>query len=57
MVRSNTLARIALLALLGIPAAGCAVAGGIFKAGVGIGAFAVIVVVLIVVFVIAKMKG
>jgi hypothetical protein len=57
MVRSNTLARVALLALLGIPAAGCAVAGGIFKAGVGVGAFAVIVVVVLVVFVIAKMKG
>ncbi len=57
MNRSNTLARVALLALLGIPAAGCAVAGGIFKAGVGVGAFAVLVVVVLVVFVIAKMKG
>jgi len=57
MVRSNTLARIALLALVGMPAAGCAVAGGIFKAGVGVGAFAVIVVVLLVVFLVAKMKG
>jgi hypothetical protein len=57
MVRSNTLARVALLALLGIPAAGCAVAGGIFKAGVGVGAFAVILVVVLIVVVIAKMKG
>jgi hypothetical protein len=57
MVRSNTLARVALLALLGIPAAGCAVAGGIFKAGVGVGAFAVLVVVVLIVVVIAKMKG
>jgi hypothetical protein len=51
------LARLALLALLGVSAAGCAVAGGIFKAGVGVGAFAVILVVVLVVVVIAKMKG
>jgi hypothetical protein len=57
MVRSSVLVRVALLALLGISAAGCAVAGGIFKAGVGVGAFAVIVVVLLIVFAVAKMKG
>jgi hypothetical protein len=57
MPRSNVLARIAILALLGIPAAGCAVAGGIFKAGVGVGALAVIAVVLLIVFAIATMKG
>ena len=57
MVRARTLAQIALLALLGIPAAGCAVAGGIFKAGVGVGAFAVILVVVLIVVAIAKMKG
>jgi hypothetical protein len=57
MARSSTLAQIALLALLGISAAGCEVVGGIFKAGVGVGAFAVIVVVLLIVFAVAKMKG
>ena len=57
MNRSNTLARVALLALLGIPAAGCAVAGGIFKAGVGVGAFVVILVVVLVVVVVSKMTG
>lgn len=57
MARSSTLARMALLALLGISAAGCEVVGGIFKAGVGVGAFAVIAVVLLVVFAVAKMKG
>jgi hypothetical protein len=57
MVRTSSLARISLLALLGVTAAGCEVVGGIFKAGVGIGAFAVIVVVLLIVFAVVKMKG
>jgi hypothetical protein len=57
MVRSRSLAQIALLALLGVSAAGCEVVGGIFKAGVGVGAFAVILVVVLVVVVVAKMKG
>jgi hypothetical protein len=57
MVRSRSLAQIALLALLGMSAAGCEVVGGIFKAGVGVGAFAVILVVALVVFAVAKMKG
>lgn len=57
MVRSSTLARVALLALLGISAAGCEVVGGIFKAGVGVGAFAVILVVVLIVVAVAKMKG
>jgi hypothetical protein len=57
MVRSSTLSRIALLSLLGVTAAGCEVVGGIFKAGVGVGAFAVILVVVLIVFAVAKMRG
>lgn len=57
MVRSSVLARVALLALLGITAAGCEVVGGIFKAGVGVGAFAVILVVVLIGIAVAKMRG
>jgi hypothetical protein len=57
MVRSSTLAQVALLVLLGMSAAGFAVAGGNFKSGVGVGAVAVILVVVLVVVVVAKMRG
>jgi hypothetical protein len=57
MVRTSSLWRISLLAVLGVTAAGCEVVGGIFKAGVGVGAFAVILVVLLIVFAVVKMKG
>jgi hypothetical protein len=57
MVRSSTLSRLALLVFLGLSAAGCAAIGGIFKAGVWVGALAVIVVVVLIVVVIGKMKG
>jgi hypothetical protein len=56
MVRPSTLARIALLAVLGISTAGCEVIGGIFKAGVGVGAFAVILVVVLIAVAVMKMK-
>jgi hypothetical protein len=57
MLNSSSLARIALLVFLGVSLAGCEVIGGIFKAGVGVGALAVILVVVLVVFLIGKMKG
>jgi len=57
MVNSSSLTRIALLIFMGVPLAGCEVIGGIFKAGVGVGALAVIVVVVLVVFLIGKMKA
>jgi hypothetical protein len=49
MVRTSSLWRISLLAVLGVTAAGCEVVGGIFKAGfwVGIVIAAVIVVGLV----------
>ncbi len=56
MLRSSTLSRIALLVILGMSAAGCGVVGGIFKAGLWVGALAVIVVVVLVVVVVRKMK-
>ena len=54
---TTSLARIALLVFLGVSLAGCEVVGGIFKAGIWVGALAVIVVVVLVVFLIGKMKG
>lgn len=57
MIRTSTLSRLALLVFLGVSAAGCAAIGGIFKAGVGVGALGVIVVVVLAVVVIGKMKG
>jgi hypothetical protein len=50
-------ARLLLIVLLAVTVAGCEVVGGIFKAGVGVGAFAVILVVLLIVFAVVKMKG
>ena len=57
MLNTGSLTRIALLAFLGVSLAGCEVVGGIFKAGVGVGAFAVILVAVLAVVVIGKMKG
>lgn len=46
-----------LLVLLAIALPGCAIAGGIFKAGAWVGAVAVILVIGIVAFVAAKIAG
>jgi hypothetical protein len=56
-VTTGLLSRLALLVFLGISLAGCEVVGGIFKAGVWVGALAVIAVVVLIVVMIAKMKG
>jgi hypothetical protein len=57
MLPTTTLARIALLGFLGLSAAGCEVIGGIFKAGVWVGALGVILVVVLLVVAVGKMKG
>jgi hypothetical protein len=46
-----------LLVLVAIALPGCAIAGGIFKAGAWVGALAVILVIGIVVFLAAKIAG
>jgi hypothetical protein len=56
MLRSSTLSRIALLVMLGVSAAGCEVIGGIFKAGLWVGALGVLAVVVLVVVIVGKMK-
>ena len=56
MLSSSSLTRIALLALLGVTAAGCGVVGGIFKGGVWVGAIGVIVIVVLLVVIVGKFK-
>lgn len=56
MLRTSTLSRIALLVFLGVSAAGCELVGGIFKAGMWIGALGVILVVVLLVVVVGKFK-
>ena len=56
MVNTGTLSRIALLVFLGVSLAGCEVVGGIFKAGIWVGAIGVILVVVLMVFVVGKFK-
>ena len=57
MLQTPALARIALLVFIGITTAGCELIGGIFKAGVWVGALGVIALAVLIVVVIAKMKG
>ena len=52
-----TWVRLALLLLVVIMLPGCAVAGGIFKAGAWVGALAVIIVIALVVFFATKLRG
>jgi hypothetical protein len=56
MLQTHVLARIAVLIMLGVTAAGCELVGGIFKAGVWVGALAVIAIVLLLVVAVAKMR-
>ncbi len=56
MLRSSTLSRIALLVMLGVSTAGCEVIGGIFKAGLWVGALGVLAVVVLMVVIVGKMK-
>lgn len=56
MVRSSTLSRIALLVMLGVSTAGCEVIGGIFKAGLWVGALGVLAIVVLIFVIVGKMK-
>ena len=57
MVGAGMLSRIIVLVLLATTLAGCEVVGGIFKAGMWVGALAVIAIVVLLVFVVGKVKG
>ena len=56
MLHTSSIARIALLVFLGITAAGCELIGGIFKAGVWVGALGVILIVVLLVVAVGKMR-
>ena len=58
MVRqATTLMRIMFIVLAAMSAAGCELIGGIFKAGVWVGAIAVIIVVVLLVVGVSKLRG
>jgi hypothetical protein len=57
VVTASTLTRILLIVLLAVSAAGCELIGGIFKAGVWVGAIGIILIVVLVVVVVGKMRG
>lgn len=56
-VPAGNLLRVLLIVLLAMGVAACEVIGGIFKAGVWVGAIAVILVVVAIVWVVAKARG
>ena len=49
--------RLFLLLLLSVAAAGCELVGGIFKAGMWVGALAVILVLVVIVWMVGKARG
>lgn len=55
-VPASTLTRIALIILLAVSAAGCELIGGIFKAGVWVGAIGIVVIVVLVVVIVGKFR-
>jgi len=54
---ATTLMRVMLIVLAAMSAAGCELVGGIFKAGVWVGAIGVILLVVLLVVGVAKLKG
>ena len=57
VVPASNLTRILFIVLLAVSAAGCELIGGIFKAGVWVGAIGIILIVVLVVVVGRKLKG
>jgi hypothetical protein len=57
VMRATTLLRIMLIVLAAMSAAGCELIGGIFKAGVWVGAIGVVLLVVLIVVGVAKLKG
>ena len=53
----SNLMRVMLIVLVAMSASGCELVGGIFKAGVWVGAIAVILIVVLLIVVVAKVKG
>jgi hypothetical protein len=57
VVAANNLTRILFIVLLAVSSAGCELIGGIFKAGVWVGAIGIILVVVLIVVVLGKFRG
>ena len=57
VMQATTLMRIMLIVLAAMSAAGCELIGGIFKAGVWVGAIGVILLVVLLVVGVSKLKG
>ena len=57
VMQATTLMRLVLVVLAAMSAAGCELIGGIFKAGVWVGALGVILLVVLLVVGVAKLKG
>ncbi len=56
MSQTSTLARATLLVVLGLSTSGCELVGGIFKAGMWVGALVVIFIVVLVMVAVSKLK-
>ena len=56
VVPASTVTRILFIVLLAVSAAGCDLVGGIFKAGIWVGAIVVILVIVLVVVVVGKFR-
>ena len=57
VIQATTVMRLMLVVLGALSAAGCELIGGIFKAGVWVGAIGVILLVVLLVVGVAKLKG
>jgi hypothetical protein len=57
VMQGTTVMRLMLIVLAAMSAAGCELIGGIFKAGVWVGAIGVILLVVLLVVGVAKLKG
>jgi hypothetical protein len=56
VVPANYLTKILFIVLLAVSTAGCELIGGIFKAGVWVGAIGIILIVVLIMVVVGKMK-
>jgi hypothetical protein len=56
MTTRSAASRLFLILLLAVAASGCDIIGGIFKAGVWVGALVVILVVVLVVWILRKVR-
>lgn len=56
-ITRSTIFRLALLLVLAVVTSGCAIAGGIFKAGFWSGIIVVVLIVVGLVFIVGKARG